>query len=140
MFNVNRSRTVPQTAFSMLLLIHENTVRSIRKEHSNAIIGLLMNIVQVLVMLAVFYLMVTLMGMRRTAIRGDFIVYLLSGIFIYQTNIRSVGAVASAEGPTSSMMLHAPMNMVISICSAAAGACSKRAINSCWVRMASSTS
>ncbi|MEZ5777225.1 MAG: ABC transporter permease [Paracoccaceae bacterium] len=122
MFKVETRRSLAGAAFVTLGLIHLNTVRMIRAGYRNAMVGLAMNIVQVLIMLAVFFLMFSVLGMRKTAIRGDFIVYLLSGIFLYMTNIRSMRAVAKAEGATSSMMQHAPMNTVISICSSALAA------------------
>ena len=38
---------------------------------------------------------------------------------MFMTHYTAVQAVAGAEGPTSSMMQHAPMNTMIAVCSAA---------------------
>src|SRR5690606_634503 len=65
--------------------------------------------------------MFDVLGMRRSAVRGDFLLYLMSGIFLYMTHTKAMGAVFGAEGPTSAMMKHAPMNTAIAIGSAALG-------------------
>ena len=119
-------RQVPKSplriALGMLELIFHATVRNIRKSHGNAVLGLLLNIFQTVLLVAIFYVMFELLGMRGSAIRGDFLLYVMSGIFMFMTHIKALGAVAGAEGPTSTMMKHAPMNTVVSITSAALAA------------------
>jgi ABC-type polysaccharide/polyol phosphate export permease len=66
--------------------------------------------------------MFTVLGLRSSAVRGDFMLYIMSGIFIYITHIKTVGAVVGSEGPTSAIMQHAPLNTLIAICAAALGA------------------
>jgi ABC-type polysaccharide/polyol phosphate export permease len=106
----------------MLELIFHVAVRNIRKTHGNAIIGLMLNIVQTLIMVAVFFVMFDLLGMRRNAIRGDFLLYIFSGIFMFMTHIKALGAVAGCEGPTSPMMKHSPMNTYVAVAAAALSA------------------
>ncbi|RMD88567.1 MAG: ABC transporter permease [Alphaproteobacteria bacterium] len=102
-----------------LEVIYHATVRQVRKSHGNAVLGLFYSILQSLILVAVFYLMFALLGLRGNAIRGDFVLFLMSGIFIFITHNQAVGAVMGAEGPTSPMMLHAPMTTAVSITSAA---------------------
>ncbi|MDA5093031.1 ABC transporter permease [Aliiroseovarius sp. KMU-50] len=116
----NRSRF--EAAISMCEVIYVATVQSVRQSHSNALIALLINIMQTMMLVVIFYLMFTLLGRDRVKIQGDFVLYLLSGIFLYMTHIKSVGAVAGSGGPTSSMILHAPMNTFVAIASASLGA------------------
>nr|WP_232209681.1 ABC transporter permease [Rhodobacter sp. SW2] len=106
----------------MLELIFHATVRNIRKSHGNAVIGLLMNIFQTLMLVAVFYFLMNVMGMRRNAIRGDFVLYIFSGVFMFMTHTKTMAAVIKAEGPTSPMMKHGPMNTIVAISAAAVGA------------------
>jgi ABC-type polysaccharide/polyol phosphate export permease len=73
-------------------------------------------------MVVVFYVMFELLNLRRLAIRGDFLLYVMTGIFLFMTHTKTVGAVAGAEGPTSPMMKHAPMNTIVSISAAALSA------------------
>lgn len=107
--------------YETLELIYHAGVRSMRKTHHNAVLGLVMAIVQALMMLLVMYFMMSLFGLRRVAVRGDFMLYVMSGVFMFMTHIKAIGAVASADGPTSAMMMHAPMNPIISIMGAALG-------------------
>ena len=109
-------------AFSMMGLIYHSIVRNVRKTHNNAFMAIFNNILQVIVFVMAFYLMFSILGLRGAAIRGDFLVYIMSGIFLFLTHIKSVGAVYGSEGPASPMMQHAPMNTIIAISSAALGA------------------
>lgn len=117
-----RRPTRTRGALTILELIYHSTVRDIRKSHRNALAGLLLNIVQSIVFIAAFYFMFTMLGMRGNAIRGDFMLYLMSGIFLFLLHTKAMGAVVKAEGPTSAMMQHAPLNTLITITAAALGA------------------
>ena len=119
MFTVERKKSGLTASLNVMELIYHNTVRSIRKGHRHALLGLVVNILQTVILVLVFYFMFDVLGLRGNAIRGDFVLFLFSGIFLYMTNIKALGAVVSAEGPTSAMMLHAPMNTAIAIGSAA---------------------
>ncbi|RID89839.1 ABC transporter permease [Gemmobacter lutimaris] len=120
MFEAERARSSAQSAFATLELIFHASVRHVRQGHGNAVIGLLLNMVQTVVLVLVFYTMMTLMGSNRAAaVRGNFVLYVMSGVFMFMTHSKALGAVAGAEGPTSAMMKHAPMNTIVSIASSA---------------------
>ncbi|MCK0140208.1 ABC transporter permease [Aliiroseovarius sp. F47248L] len=119
MFEVKVNRTRFQAAASMVSVIYHATVYDLRKSHPNAVIGLLINILQSLLMVAVFFVLMSVLGLRTAAIRGDFLLYIMSGVFIFMTNIKTMKAVATSAGPTSTMMLHGPMNTLVSITAAA---------------------
>lgn len=121
MFTVERRQNGFSRAFGLAEVIYHATVRSIRKGHGNAIVSLALNILQTIIFVGAFWVMITLMGIRPNAIRGDFVVYLFSGIFLYMTHTKAAGAVFGSEGPTSPMMLHAPMSTAVAIISAAIG-------------------
>lgn len=122
MFRSDERNTHFRSAIGLAELVYFSTVRHVRKTHRNAFIGLATNILQTVVFVAAFYLMFSVLGLRGSAIRGDFILYLLSGIFLFLTHTKAVGAVFGSEGPTSAMMKHAPMNTAIAIASAALSA------------------
>ena len=119
MFVTKRKATTRDSAFAMAGLLYHATVRDLRMVHGNAVIGLVLTIVQALTLLAVFFVMMSFLGLRSVAVRGDFILYILSGIFLFLTHTQSVKAVAGSTGPASPMMLHAPMTTAISMTSAA---------------------
>lgn len=107
--------------FTTFELIFNQAVRNVRKSHGNAIIGLLLNITQTLILLAVFMLIFVFAGMRGAAVRGDTLLYLMTGIFMFMCHVKVVAAVSGADGPTSQMMKHRPMNTIIAIAGAALG-------------------
>ncbi|MGA9410213.1 MAG: ABC transporter permease [Roseobacter sp.] len=108
-------------ALTTLELIYHSVVRSVRKTHNNAFMAIGINILQSLIFVMTFYVMFTMLGLRGAAIRGDFLLYIMSGVFIFMTHTKAVAAVAGAEGPASPMMQHAPMNTVVAIAAAALG-------------------
>jgi ABC-type polysaccharide/polyol phosphate export permease len=120
MFRVNRPQTNTASAFSMLELIFHGAVRAVRKGHRNAIVGLLMNIFQTVILILAFWILGTYLGVMRNAIHSaNFVLYIMSGIFMFMTHTKAIGAVSRAEGPTSAMMMHAPMNTIVAIASSA---------------------
>lgn len=121
MFQQKRRQTQFQAFTAMAELLYHATVRNVRSSHGNAVIGLILQIVQAMVMLAAFYFMFMILGLRGMAIRGDFLLYLMSGIFLFLTHNKGLSSVLGAEGPTSAMMKHAPMNTAISIGASALG-------------------
>lgn len=120
MFSTRSKRQTPlNSAITIMTLVYHSVVRSIRSMHGNAVMSIMVNILQVGIFVSVFYLMFLVLGVRKIAIRGDFVLYLLSGVFVYMTNVRTMAAVAGAGGPSSPIMKHAPMNTIIAILSAA---------------------
>ncbi len=121
MFATSRSTRRGRTAFALLELIYHSIVREIRKEHANALVGLLMNMATTVIFVLAFYLMFIILGLRSSAIRGDFLLYIMSGIFLFLTHTKAMGAVLKSEGPASAMMKHAPMNTIVAISASALG-------------------
>ncbi|MDQ2090370.1 ABC transporter permease [Marimonas arenosa] len=115
MFETRRPRSTFISAITMVELIYHSAVRSIRNTHGNALMSIALNLAQVGIMVLAFYVMFSLLGLRGAAIRGDFLLYILSGIFLYMTHVKTLGAVAGSEGPSGAMMKHAPMNTMIQI-------------------------
>jgi len=109
-------------ALTMAEVIYHSVVRSVRKTHNNAFMALGSNIMQMVVFVLAFYVMFSILGMQGAAIRGDFLIYIMTGIFIFMAHTKTMSAVLGADGPASPMMQHAPMNTMISILSAAIGA------------------
>lgn len=106
-------------AFTMAELTFHAAVRSIRKSHGNAILGLMLNIAQMVMLVMVFYAVFLLIGFGNRGIRGDFLLYVMTGVFLFMCHVKAMMAVVQAEGPTSAMMKHAPMNTYVAIGAAA---------------------
>lgn len=121
MFLQSRRQTRLSAAVQIAELVFHSIVRSVRKRHNNAVIAILLNMLQIFVFVLVFYFMFVVLGLRGSAVRGDFLLYVMSGIFLFICHTKAVAAVAGAEGPNSAMMQHAPMNTIIAIAAAALG-------------------
>ncbi len=119
MFLPAKRKSMFHSGFSLAELIFHSAVHNIRKGHNNAIWALLSNIIQAAIFVLVFYLMFMILGLRGANLRGDFMLYIISGVFLFLMHIKTIGAVAGSEGPTSAMMQHAPMNTIVSIAAAA---------------------
>ncbi len=122
MFEQRKQTTRLQSAAGFFELTYHNTVRTVRKTHANAWVAILTNIMQTVIFVVAFYLMYVVLGIRSAAIRGDFLLYIMTGIFLYMVHTRTVTAVVRSEGPASAMMKHAPMTTAVAIASAALGA------------------
>lgn len=114
---VHRSNT--SGLLGMLEVTYHSIVRRARSGHRNAVIAIILNMIQSLTMIFAFLLFFQILGLRSSPIRGDMLLYIMTGIFVYLSHIKAVTAVLGAAGPTSSMMLHRPMNTIIAILAAA---------------------
>ena len=122
MFQNTRKESGLGAALTIAELVYHSIARKIRKSHGNAVMSIVINLLQLVVFVMAFYVMFSLLGLRSSAVRGDFLLYLMSGIFLYMTHSKTLSAVVGSEGPTSPMMLHAPMNTIIAIMSSALSA------------------
>lgn len=120
MFQQRRTENLFQAGLTTLSLIFNMTVYKIRKNDRNAIIGLLMTCMRGMIMVGAFYLMFYVMRVRGSPIQGgNFIVYIMTGIFMYMTHTMAIQAVMSAENAVSPLMKHGPMNTAISMSASA---------------------
>lgn len=120
MFHSARPRKGGFTSvLTMVDLIYHSAVRSVRKTHSNAIAALAINILQAVLFVLAFYLIFFVFGAHGARIRGDFLLYIMSGVCLFLTHTKALSAVVGSEGPTNPIMQHAPMNTLVAIASAA---------------------
>jgi ABC-type polysaccharide/polyol phosphate export permease len=117
MFEQRGSGTHLHSGVRLAELVYHETVRKVRNTHSNAFMALAVNIFQALLLVAAFYVLFSVLGLRGAKIRGDFLLYVMSGIFLFITHVKAVGAVAGSETAASPMMQHAPMNTIVAILS-----------------------
>lgn len=119
LFNQRKNDTIIQAAGTTLGLIYHQTVYNLRNDHRNAIVGLLLTVLQSGIFLMAFLMIYLIMGVRQSPIRGDFILYLLSGIFMFMVHTQASGAVAGSHSVSGGLIKHEPLNPAILIASAA---------------------
>ena len=122
MFQQRTSKSRFSSALGIAELVYHAAVHSVRKTHRNALASIGINMMQAIVFVLTFYAMFEILGMRRNTIRGDFLLYIMSGVFLFMTHVKTLGAIAGAENSTSAMMKHAPMNTAVTIGAAALSA------------------
>lgn len=123
MFQHRTDGSALTNALVIFEVVFHSVVRSVRSKHNNAMIALIQSILQSVAFILAFYFMMTIIpGGRSAAVRGDFLLFMMTGVFLFLTHTKTLGAVAGADGPASPMMQHAPMNTAIAILSAAIGA------------------
>lgn len=119
MFATRRNRNMFEAALTTLALIYHVTVYNLRKEHANAVVGLLLTILQSCLFILGFYGIYLVLGVKTSPIRGDFILYIMSGIFMFMTYSQSMSAVAGSGGITGGLTNHGPLNTAVVITAAA---------------------
>jgi ABC-type polysaccharide/polyol phosphate export permease len=122
MFEQTTTKTRLGATLAILELIFHNAAHHVRKAHRNAVLAVLISISQSVATVAVFFIMFSILGIRGATIRGDFLLYIMSGVFLFFTHIKAITAVYGSEGPASPMMQHLPMTTAIAIASAALSA------------------
>jgi len=83
-------------------------------QSGNATFGILKEVTTITLFMVFFYLLAKFMG-RNGAIRGDLMMYLLTGVVLLVVHIKAIGSAKSASKATSAIMQHAPMTVILSI-------------------------
>lgn len=113
-------RTALGRVLKFLDLLYVKTVNTIRTKNGNAVKGLFLSVVQMVVMFIFFYIFMKFSGMDKLAmIRGSFVLFMLSGVFMYITHIQTLAPVATAAVPVGGLTMHAPITSILLIVAAA---------------------
>ncbi|MGB0438505.1 MAG: ABC transporter permease [Primorskyibacter sp.] len=113
-----RQGGVLQRAGTLSMLIYYTAVRNVRKSHRSPVMAILTNMLQTVIFVLAFYVMSALLGLRGSSLRGDFLIYIMTGVFLFMTHVKSLSAVLASEGPASPIMQHAPMSTAVTILAA----------------------
>ena len=101
-----------------LTLVFHSTVRNVRKTRGNAFQALALEVLQSAVIVIFFYVMIVFLNLRGVAVRGSFVLYVLTGVFLYLTHNKAISAV-SGGSPTNPMLKHMPVSTLMMIVSGA---------------------
>lgn len=117
MFRHRYARTMLGGFTTTVALIYHQTVYNLRTSDRNAIVGLLRTLQRSVLFVAGFMVIFLIMGTRTAPLRGDFMIYMMTGIFIFLLNTGAVAAAAGASG-IGGLTRHEPLNQAIMIISA----------------------
>ena len=122
MFERRKTRGLTGAAFVTLALIFHQTVYNLRTSSRNPLAGLALIVAQNLMLVGFILGIYYLIGLRTSPIRGDFLLFLMSGIFIYMTHVKAVGSVATSYSLAKGLVKHEPLNAAIMIAASALAA------------------
>jgi hypothetical protein len=96
MFGQSTRSSAFSRALAMAEVVFHVAARKVRAKHNNAFIAIGLNMLQAVVFVGAFYVMFSVLGLRGAAVRGDFLLYMMSGIFLFMVHTKTVGAVVGA--------------------------------------------
>lgn len=100
-------------------LLFHSTVREVRLQGGgNPIMGLIMAIGRTLALLLIFMLIFLLIRAQGGSVRGDPILFLISGILLFLLHNMAVAKTVGAGAVAGPLMAHAPMTPTLAILSA----------------------
>lgn len=103
-------------------LSYHGAVKDVRSQHRNALVGLFMEMFQSLSMVAFFALFIIVLSRgANLGVRGNFILYVMTGVFLYMCHIKAMQKVVQSGKPTNPMLQHAPVTTLLNIVSASLG-------------------
>lgn len=122
MFERRKTTSLAGAAFVTFSLIYHQTVYNLRTSSRNALAGLMLIIAQNLMLVLIFLGMYYIIGLKTSPIRGDFLLFIMSGIFVYMTHVKAVGSVASSYSVSKALVKHEPLNAAVMISAGALSA------------------
>ena len=123
MFQRKVARTKFQAAMELGSVIYHMTARNARGARGHAGLGLVQSIgMMVVLILAMAAIMIYGFGVRSNPVRGNFILFLMSGIIMYMMHIRTFREVSSFGGEGSGTFKHSQASTPVMIASGALSA------------------
>lgn len=119
MFTPRQNTTILSAAAGQLQLIYHQAAYELRKGHRNALVGLVLTASQSIIMIAGFMALFMIVGIRSSPVRGDYLIFMMSGIFLFITHIQTIAAVAGSTKANRQMIKHGPMSTAVLISAAA---------------------
>ena len=113
-----RAKTFWESFLGLIELIYVSIVRSFRMDTGGSLLGFMGLLLAPLLLFFVFYLMFEIFG-RRPTIRGDFLLFMMTGIFLYRSHIQAVKNLKGASHSMSGMMFYAKTSTLLSILASA---------------------
>lgn len=116
MAQARREPSLIYSAYFFLELLFHTTVREVRADSGgNALLGLLTAVSRTLMLVAMFYMMYAVMGLKGAGIRGDVLLFLVSGVLLFLMHNAAVSKVLSAGNMAGALQQHAPMTPMLQI-------------------------
>ncbi|MEM9009655.1 MAG: ABC transporter permease [Pseudomonadota bacterium] len=114
-----RNRGFVDAALSFLDLLFVSIVRDFRETTGNSHFGILAALSRPILLFTMFYVMFELIGLRTMVVRGDFFIFMMTGIFLFLSHILAVRRLRSTSHSTSGMIYNQKTSALLSILTSA---------------------
>ena len=91
---------------AFLSVLYHATVRDIRSAHANAFIAIGSEILQALVLVILIMVFLNALGIGQLMVRGNAMVSVLTGVFLFLVHTRAFGRVIASAVPAGRMVRH----------------------------------
>jgi hypothetical protein len=78
-------------------LFHRQLMHHIHGGHKHVLVSVIYNVAQTILLVGAFYLFSSLFHMNTGMIRGDLLIFLVTGVFIFNLHIKSAGSVLEVK-------------------------------------------
>lgn len=102
-------------------LVYHGIVREVRSSDRHPLTGLIMAMLQSIMFIGFFGLFMWILGRNGLGIRGNFMLYVMTGVFLFMTHVGAMAKIKAAANPTNPMLLHSPVTTLLNICAASLG-------------------
>ncbi|WP_161863380.1 ABC transporter permease [Algicella marina] len=113
---IERRQSLLMDFFTFQELVFHTVVREVRHENSrNPVVGLFMAASRTLLMVGIFYVMFEVLGARSAMIRGDAVLYLVSGFLLFFLHVGAISGVLASGSSVGALQQHAPVTPALMI-------------------------
>ena len=113
-----RNKSMGEATLSFMDLLYVSIVREFRTTNGGAILSFFFAILRPLVIFIVFWVMYEVIG-RSMIVRGDFLLFMMTGIMLYLFHIRAVKTLQKAGHAQAGMMFYARASTMLNVLSSA---------------------
>ncbi|PZO66847.1 MAG: ABC transporter [Paracoccus denitrificans] len=112
MFEQRRAHSMLGAVGTTLRLIYNQTSHNLRQRDHNVIMVIAQDVIQSVLLVGMFVAMYWVLGISTSPLRGDHLLFIMTGMGIYLTHTKAVAAAAMAS-PNNPILQHGPINTTI---------------------------
>jgi len=105
--------TLLDAAAKHVTVLYATSVREIRNSSGPGQLGLITNILQTLAFVAAFYVLFVVIGRREAGLRGDTMLFLLSGVLLFRMHASVISRVSAAVAANRALINYEPTKSII---------------------------
>ena len=113
-----RPRHIIASLCDSLDIVTQAAIRDVVRSGPGLTRAIAQSVVQTVLLVGSFFVMSGALGLSGPAIRGDLLIYLMTGVFLFNLHARTIMAVLASEGSTSEIRMYRASPLLMTIGSA----------------------